>query len=79
MPATLESIQAQALNLPPDDRAVLAENLISSLCEKSSATELHPDWTAELERRVAQVASGEVSLIDGGLVMARARALVTRR
>ena len=73
--ATLENIFRDAVALPPDVRAKLAKRLIASLVEDVS-----PDiigvQLAEVQRRVAQVESGEVTLIAGDEVLAKARTLL---
>jgi putative addiction module component (TIGR02574 family) len=53
----------QALALPPDERARLAHDIISSLdgpADPGAAEE----WVREIERRVREVKSGAVKLVD---------------
>jgi putative addiction module component (TIGR02574 family) len=72
---TSEEIFRDAVTLPPDVRAELAEMLIASL-----ADDLSPEITgaqlAEVRRRIAQVESGEAALIPGDEVLAGARRLL---
>ncbi len=73
-----EEIFREAVSLPVDDRVVLAERLIASL-----ATDVDPSISAaqlaEVRRRVAQVASGEVELISGEEVLRNTRKLLADR
>jgi putative addiction module component (TIGR02574 family) len=62
MPATVEGLEAEALQLSAAERARLVERLIASL-------DIDPDveeaWAAEVERRNAEIESGAVSLVPG--------------
>jgi putative addiction module component (TIGR02574 family) len=71
MPLSNEQIKAEALRLPVRERALLAEELISSLDEDD---DVEAAWTEEIERRVAEVREGRVELVDAEEVMARLRA-----
>lgn len=68
MSMNLEALEAEALHLPPGERARLVERLIASL---DADPEVEKAWAAEVERRQAQIESGEVSLISGPEVLAR--------
>ena len=72
MSAILESLTNQALALTPDERAELIERLADSLPPPA----LHPDWDAEIARRVAELESGLVPSIPADEVMAKVRALL---
>ena len=67
---TSEEIFHDAVALPPDVRADLAERLIASLPNDVSP-EITNAQLAEVRRRIAQVESGEVALIPGDEVLAR--------
>jgi len=62
MASILETVEAAALQLPAPERARLVERLIASL-------DIDPDveraWTAEVERRNAEIEAGAVSLLSG--------------
>lgn len=73
--STSEEIFQDAVALPPDVRAELAERLIASLATDVSS-EITSAQVAEVQRRVAQVESGEVTLIPGDEVLAKARGLL---
>ena len=60
-----------ALALSEPERAELVELLVATVGESSS---LHPAWGAELRRRVAEVASGQVKPIPWDEVRREARA-----
>ena len=55
-----EEIEADALNLPRDERARLAEALITSLDEDA---EVEHAWAEEVARRLAEIRAGTVELI----------------
>ncbi len=61
-----------ALALPRSQRAELTEKLAASLGPPSEVTpeEWQRAWTAELGRRIAELDSGEVELIDDDEVWA---------
>ena len=68
MPATVEGLEAEALQLSAAERARLVERLIASL-------DIDPDveeaWAAEVERRNAEIESGAVSLVPGPEALSR--------
>jgi hypothetical protein len=60
-----DQIAEQALTLPPEDRAFLAELLEMSLSSNGFATpELAAEWVSEVERRVAAYDRGETCAYD---------------
>lgn len=70
MSTPLKELQERALRLPPEERAQLVECILASM-----EPALHPDWKAEIERRVAAWQRGDVTSIDAGSVFAQARSL----
>ncbi len=62
MPPTIETVEAEALQLTAAERARLVERLIASL-EPDPAIEAA--WSVEVERRHAEIESGAVSLLSG--------------
>lgn len=70
MSSQLESLQAQALQLSPEERAQLADRLITSLFEDH---DIEAAWEAEVERRVAEIESGRSQMIPAAEAIARAR------
>ena len=62
-----EQIEAEARRLPRDERARLAEALISSLDEEAEVEEA---WAVEIRRRVEELRSGAVEGIPADEVFA---------
>ena len=76
--ATSEEIFRDAVALPPDVRVELTERLIASLAEDITP-EISSAQLTEVRRRIAQVESGEVSLIPGDEVLTRVRRLLAEQ
>lgn len=58
-----DSLLEQALTLPADERALLASGLLASLdADVSDANDVDRLWSAETERRAAELDAGEVTL-----------------
>ena len=72
--STFAEVEVQVRQLPPEERARLAELLLESLVEVSSPSVL-ASWDAEIGARVAAYERGEVELIPAEDVFARARKL----
>ena len=70
MPSSLASLEAEALMLSPEDRAVLADHLLASLAVEQEVEEA---WAAEVGRRIAEVESGSMQLVPIEQAIARAR------
>ncbi len=62
MAPILEAVEAAALQLSPAERARLVERLIASLDTDPAVEQA---WAAEVERRNAEIESGDVSLLPG--------------
>jgi putative addiction module component (TIGR02574 family) len=71
MSMPVHDLEAQALELPPEDRARLLERLIASFEPKSSAQKA---WLELALRRREEVRSGEVAMVPGEEALARVRA-----
>lgn len=69
----LEVVEAQALALSPEDRAQLADRLITSLFEDH---DIENAWATEVERRIDQIESGRATLIPAADSIARARSAI---
>lgn len=79
MPMTLEQLATEALTLPSEARARLADQLVESLdapADPDSA--LDERWAAEARRRLEDVRSGRVQTISGEEAAARVRRAVGR-
>jgi len=72
---TRKELEDEALRLPADERARLAQKLILSLDDLSSA-ELDEAWLAEADRRARELDRGEVQPISADEVRRKARALL---
>ena len=73
MSSQLEIVEAQALKLTAEERAQLADRLITSIFEDH---EIEASWAAEVERRVGEIESGRAKLIPAAESIARARAAI---
>ncbi|MFT7721863.1 MAG: addiction module protein [Roseateles sp.] len=72
MDITLETVQAQAMQLGPQEREQLIERLLASLGDAG----LEAAWEAELDRREAAVDAGLEDTIPMATVLAELRARV---
>lgn len=68
---TFEELIAEAVSLPFDMRAQMADVLLRSL--NSADAEVEEAWAVEAERRLQEVRSGKVKTIPGDEVEARIR------
>ncbi|HEY3074965.1 MAG TPA: addiction module protein [Burkholderiales bacterium] len=73
MPSDLEIVEAQALKLTAEERAQLADRLITSIFE---VHEIEAAWAAEVEHRVDEIESGRAKLIPAAESIARARVAI---
>jgi putative addiction module component (TIGR02574 family) len=71
MSATVETLEAEALLLTRDARARLIERLIASLDVDPDVEEA---WAVEVERRQAEIVSGNVSLVPGPETLTKLKA-----
>ena len=71
MSTSLQALEAEAMKLPPDERAELAERLLSSVAPEAG---LHPAWEAEIEQRLRDHDEGRVVAAPLDEVLARVRA-----
>jgi putative addiction module component (TIGR02574 family) len=71
MTTNVDLLEAEALQLPPADRARLVERLIASL---DADPEVEEAWAAEVERRNAEIENGEVFLVPGSEALAELKA-----
>jgi putative addiction module component (TIGR02574 family) len=71
MSVSVEALEAEALHLPPGERARSIERLIASL---DVDPEVEEAWAAEVERRQAEIESGAVSLLPDPETLAKLKA-----
>lgn len=72
-----KEIEQSALKLDEKDRAELAKRLLISL-EESIDEDIEQAWIDEINRRKAQIESGEVESIPGEEVLEKARDLLKK-
>lgn len=73
MSSQFETVEAQALKLTTEERAQLADRLITSIFDDH---EIESAWAAEVERRIDDIESGRAKLIPATESIARARAAI---
>jgi len=75
MTGNQEEVMSQAMALPADARALLADRLLHSL-DSPSREEIDRLWAEEAERRVQQIKNGEVEPIPGEEVFKEIRKIL---
>ena len=70
-----QTVEHEALNLPMEDRAKLAQKLLLSL-DTLSGEELKHAWLVEADRRARALDGGDVQPISADEVRRKARALL---
>lgn len=70
MTTQLATLEAEALKLSPEDRVLLADHVLASL---RGQDEVEEAWSAEVDRRLAEVEAETVSLIPVEQAVRRAR------
>ena len=74
MNSALQSIEAEALKLSPEERTELIERLIVSV----APLPLRAAWQAEIERRMADMDAGRTQPIPAEVAFARIEAKLLR-
>jgi putative addiction module component (TIGR02574 family) len=77
MAMTIEQIAEEALSLPSEARALLADRLVESL-DPGEDGPVRQLWAVEAIRRRDEVRSGRVQAIPGDEALARVRSAVAR-
>lgn len=77
MKLSVEQIADEALALPSEARALLADRLVESL-DPTEDGYVRQLWAAEVRRRRDEVRSGRVQTIPGDEALARVRQAVAR-
>lgn len=70
MSTELATVEAEALKLSPADRVLLADRVLASL---RGQDDVEQAWSVEVDRRLAEVEAGDVSLIPAEQAIQRAR------
>lgn len=73
MSSQLETVEAQTLMLSAEERAQLADRLITSIFDDH---EIESAWAAEIESRIDDIEGGRAKLIPAAESIARARAAI---
>jgi putative addiction module component (TIGR02574 family) len=76
MPMTVEQIAAEAMHLPTEARAQLADQLVESL-DAADLDRIDHLWSAEATRRLDEIIKGKVETISGDEALVRARRVAT--
>jgi putative addiction module component (TIGR02574 family) len=74
MPTRVEDLAAEALGLPPEDRAKLVERLLESFEPRSPA---QAAWLQLARARRDEVRAGKVAMGRGDEALARVRARIS--
>lgn len=77
MKFTVEQITEEALALPSEARALLADRLIESL-DSAEDEQIRQLWATEARRRRDDVRSGRIKTVPGEEALARVRRAVGR-
>ena len=75
MASIIDEITLKARALPAEDRARLAEELLSTLQENPDP-EIEAAWDAEIRRRLADIDSGNAKLVPAAEVFAEIRRML---
>ena len=71
MSPEIEHVMKQALELPSQARAFLAEKLLESF-DFEESSELNSEWKEEISKRCRQIDEGEVQLIPDDKIFTEA-------
>jgi putative addiction module component (TIGR02574 family) len=71
--STVSEILTDALTLPPEDRAAVAQSLLRSLPAGPQEFRTPAELSAELHRRLEALASGKATTLDAETTLRRAR------
>ena len=77
MPMTLDQLAQEALALPSESRALLADKLVESL-DTAELGDIDRLWATEAKRRRDEVRQGWVQTIPGDEALARVRRALGR-
>ena len=61
-------LEKEALRLPPRERALLADSLLSSL-DEDVTRQIEADWVGEADNRLEAHQKGEIPAVDGPTVL----------
>lgn len=69
---SIEQLEREALALPPEQRAELADRLVESL-DAEQVSRIDQLWAAEAKRRRDEVRAGNVKTVSGDEALAQVR------
>jgi len=72
----LQQIESEALHLPEQARAELAQRLLDSLDARAEPDQVSTEWLLEAQRRAQELDSGVVHPVSSEEVARKARALL---
>jgi putative addiction module component (TIGR02574 family) len=75
MSRTFEEVRNEALALSPEDRGHLADELLDSL-PSEERIEWDDEYSAEIQRRVAEIDAGTAETVDSDEAVANVRRLL---
>lgn len=78
MSRSYEDILEEAINLPMEERSLLAEDLLDSL-RTDEEREIEKEWIAVAERRLAEIEAGTATLIPAEDVVRELKAKYSAR
>ncbi len=78
MPESLKKIERDLLALPSQQRAFLADRLLSSLDGEQHVAELDVSWLVEIENRYEQYKKGSSKGIPAEIVFSEAKEIIKR-
>ncbi len=74
-----DKLLREAMRLPPEARAKLAGQLISSLDEAAPDSDRDVAWAAEIRRRIHAYNAGELAAIPADMLLADLKAIASGR
>jgi putative addiction module component (TIGR02574 family) len=78
MTAEAQRILDAAMELDESDRAMLGAILLDSVGDGEPAGEIEAAWSAEIQRRLAAIESGEMELVSSEQVKLRMQEIIER-
>lgn len=69
---TIKELESQAMNLSPEEKLMLVDRLLTSLCPDPSIAE---SWEHEIDRRLVEFDQGRMASKPVEVAIAKARAL----
>jgi len=70
-------LECEAMRLPPGERALLADALISSLDDETTRS-IEAAWAQEAESRLHAFHNGEITAVDGPTAIKEIRNRITK-